>query len=53
MFRIAIFTFDPETKALLTRLLDFLERNQQAEVDAVAAELKGSIDAIEKIVKEK
>lgn len=39
MFKIAVLTFDPETKALLTRLLDFLERNDQAVVDALEAKV--------------
>ena len=41
LFGIPIFTFDPETKALLIRLLDFLEGAQQAQVDAMRDQVLG------------
>ena len=35
-----IFLFSPEDRALLTRLLDYLDGQQQAKIDAMAAQVR-------------
>ncbi len=42
--------FDPETKALVERLLDLFEGKQQAELDALTERLKLSKDHLKAVV---